>query len=223
MMKVHPVSRTGVMLKFVFAVAIVAGLLPTKLSAQGINFSGDLRLRLEKDYNVTGKDDRDRARYRFRINAIHKRGDHIQIGARIRSGNPIDQQSPHQNFGGDFSSKNFFIDKVYLKYAWGNGWVWAGKNSFPFWKQNEMFWDDDVNPEGVSISVSTKGSSSSKVTFTGGYYILDDFTSLLKTTMNAAQVHYSGNFESVGLNLAGGFYLFNFDDELQANDGYDPL
>ncbi|MDH3604321.1 MAG: substrate-binding domain-containing protein, partial [Candidatus Tectomicrobia bacterium] len=30
--------------------------------------------------------------------------------------------------------------------------LWAGRNSLPFWKQNELFWDDDVTPAGAGFN-----------------------------------------------------------------------
>ena len=94
-------------------------------SQETLKCAGDLRLRFEKDYSVTDKNDRDRTRYRFRFGLVHKRGDDIEIGARIRTGNPADQQSPHQNFGGDFGSKALNFDKIYFKYKFESGWFWV--------------------------------------------------------------------------------------------------
>ncbi len=187
----------------------------TTLSAQekdALKFYGDLRLRFEKDYSVTGKADRDRTRYRFRFGLVHKRGDNIEVGARIRTGNPTDQQSPHQNFGGDFGTKPLNFDKIYFKYKFESGWFWIGKNSFPFWKQNEMFWDDDVAPEGVSASYSAKdfAGEGSKLTLTGGQYIIDHFNEgLFESTISAAQVSLNKKSDAVAVTGAAGIYLFN--------------
>ncbi len=169
-----------------------------------LKFSGDLRLRFEKDYSVTGREDRDRSRYRFRFGLVHKRGD-IEVGARIATGSPTDQQSPHQTFGGDFGKKNFHMDKAYFKYRFESGWVWLGKNSFPFWKQNEMFWDDDVTPEGISAAYS-----GSNVTLTGGQYFIDNFgEGLFESTLSAAQISLSNKSSEVGITGAVGIYMFN--------------
>jgi len=176
-----------------------------------LDFSGDLRLRFEKDYDVTGKADRDRARYRFRFGMVHKRGDNVEIGARLATGNPNDQQSPHQTFGDDFGKKNFFMDKAYFKYSFKSGWVWLGKNSFPFWKQNEMFWDDDVIPEGVSAAYVLKevAGPGSRVTFTGGQYIIDNFDNLFDSSISAGQVAFNKKSSSASFTGAAGVYHFN--------------
>ncbi len=195
----------------VFAMLI---LLSGRVFSQGtetLKFSGDLRLRYEKDFSVTAKDDRDRARYRFRFGLVHKRGEHIEVGARLATGSPTDQQSPHQTFGDDFGKKNIHMDKAYFKYKFENGWFWVGKNGFPFWKQNEMFWDDDVNPEGVSVSYTTKeiAGEGSKLTFTGGQYIIDDFNDLFKSSLSAAQAALSVKAGAATITAAGGIFLFN--------------
>ncbi|MFQ5652805.1 MAG: putative porin [bacterium] len=180
-------------------------------SVEKLKFAGDLRLRFEKDYEVSGKEDRDRARYRFRFGLVHKRGDHIEIGARLASGSLTDQQSPHQTFGDDFGKKNFYMDRAYFKYSWKSGWFWIGKNSFPFWKQNELFWDDDVNPEGVSASYSAKdfAGPGSKLTLTGGEYIIDNFNDLLESSVVAGQVSVNKKTGAVNFTAAAGLFFFN--------------
>ena len=200
-----------------------AGAIKKTQADEKLKFSGDLRLRFEKDYSVTGKSDRDRTRYRFRFGIVHKRGDNIEVGARLASGNPLDQQSPHQTFGNDLSKKNFFMDKVYFKYYFKSGWFWLGKNSFPFWKQNEMFWDSDVNPEGASVSYNTKNFAGpdSKLTLTGGQYILDNFNTLFKSSLTAAQVSLNKKTDAANFTAAAGYYYFN--NTSKDTVSYNPL
>lgn len=176
-----------------------------------LKFYGDLRLRFEKDYDVSGKDDRDRTRYRFRFGLTHTRGKHIEVGARLATGKQTDQQSPHQTLGDDFGKKDFHMDKAYFKYKFKSGWFWLGKNSFPFWKQNEIFWDDDVNPEGGSVSYSAKdfAGPGSKLTLTGAQYIIDDFNDLFDTSISAAQAAFHKKTDTVGFTVAAGYYYFN--------------
>jgi len=193
-------------------------------SKQSLKLSGDLRLRYEKDYDVTGKDNRDRARYRFRLNVVHRRGDHIQLGARFVSGDPNDQQSPHQTFGGDFSAKTINIDKVYLRYNFDRGWVWAGKNSFPFWKQNELFWDDDVSPEGIAAAYSAKdfAGSGSNLTLTGGQFIVQNRgKDFFQSSMSAGQATFSKKTGGATLTAAAGYYYFN--NDFSDTTSYNPL
>ncbi len=126
--------------------------------------SADFRLRGEQDFssqNSSGvaRDDRLRARIRTRVSMNYKASDHVSWGLRLRSGSDDSQQSPHITIldfdDNDTGDADFNWDKWYLKgqknYTDGKLTGWAGRNSFPFWKPNEMFWDDDVTPAGLAI------------------------------------------------------------------------
>ena len=210
----------------ILCVGLVLLLAMTTLSAQEtepLKFYGDLRLRFEKDYRVTGKETRDRARYRFRFGLTHKRGDNVELGARLATGNPTDQQSPHQNFGDDFGAKSVNIDKMYFKYSFNSAWFWIGKNSFPFWKQNEMFWDDDVTPEGLAGAYVVKGFAGpeSILTFTGGQFVIDDFNDLFGSSMTAGQVAL--NKKTSAVNFSAGVGLYYFNNSTGDTASYNPL
>jgi len=146
------VKNNLILIFYLFTLSIVAQNIKTK----PLNLYGDVRIRAEQDWNSKKTDgsmrkDRTRLRYRLRFGFKYSWNQNIEFGGRIISGNPKNQQSPHVSFGNEFESSSVSIDKVYLKYKKNSFWAWAGKNSFPFWKQNELFWDDDVNPEGVAL------------------------------------------------------------------------
>jgi len=130
-----------------------------------LEFYGDIRLRAEQDwdsrnFNGTMRDDRFRLRHRLRMGLTYYWNDRISFGARLRSGVAESLQSPHNNFGHkEFTGFPINIDKVYIKGDFGKIWWWAGKNSFPFWKQNELFWDDDVTPEGLVLGAKLKAEN----------------------------------------------------------------
>ncbi len=144
----------------------------SKINAQKDNkklqFYGDFRFRTEYDWNsknsssssndgVGKREDRFRLRYRMRFGAVYNWNENIQLGLRLRTGVPTSIQSPHVNFGyKGFGMVPFNLDKIYFKYQKGDYWGWVGKNSFPFWKQNELFWDDDVTPEGLVFGAKYK-------------------------------------------------------------------
>ncbi|MDB4727808.1 putative porin [Saprospiraceae bacterium] len=121
---------------------------------------GDIRLRAEQDWDSRRfdgnfRDDRFRLRYRLRFGFTYNWTNNISLGARLRSGVAESLQSPHNNFGHrEFTGVPINLDKVFLSGKHDKYWWWAGKNSFPFWKQNELFWDDDVTPEGIAIGGS---------------------------------------------------------------------
>lgn len=139
-------------------------------------FYGDVRLRIESDWHSTTptgtrRPDRDRLRARFRLGLEHEPVDGVTIGARLRSGSRLSQQSPHVTFGDDFRPKDINLDKVFVEAKTRQWWTWGGKNEFPFWTQNELFWDADVTPEGVA-----GGWVGDAAAVTGGVFVLDETT-----------------------------------------------
>ncbi|CAM3482758.1 hypothetical protein AEQU2_02616 [Aequorivita lipolytica] len=122
-----------------------------------LKFSADFRFRVEEDWNSrkpdgSFRDDRTRLRYRARLGATYDYKDWVSFGMRIRTGQPEKQQDPQLTLGDQFSSLPIAFEKIYasFNYNWLSAWI--GKNTFPFEKQNELFWSDNVFPEGVSLS-----------------------------------------------------------------------
>lgn len=151
-----------------------------------LKYKADLRVRYELDYdsqraNGTMRDDRHRARTRARIelNLTPDEGG-WSIGTRLRTGNHRSQQSPHLTFltdDGDTDSFDAVLDKYFVKYQPGSdvdSWVWAGRNSFPFWTPNELFWDDDVTPTGIAGRLETDLSTHGSLRTTVGAFLLPD-------------------------------------------------
>jgi hypothetical protein len=142
-----------------------------------LKLNADFRFRAERDWNSlktdgSKRDDRDRLRYRLRFGFNYAINNNLEFGGRIRSGNPLNQQSPHITLGKEFQSDDFSIDKAFLKVLLKNGyWAWVGKNGLPFWEQNELLWDGDVNPEGIALGKKfmLNGKSSLEPVF--GYFI----------------------------------------------------
>lgn len=163
-----------------FMTLLISLMFVSNLMAQDkkkVELYGDFRFRIEMDRNSmrtngTLRDDRDRMRYRLRLGFKYMLDDHFEFGGRIRSGNPLNQQSPHVTLGKEFQPDAFWIDKAYLK-AKTNGelWAWVGKNSMPFWEQDEMLWDNDVEPEGIAIGSQFQMGENSKLTPVLGYFI----------------------------------------------------
>ena len=120
-------------------------------------FSGDFRFRIEQDWDSQKsdgslRDDRTRLRYRARLGATYAFKNWVSFGMKIRTGQPNKQQDPQLTLGDEFSSLPIAFEKIYanFNYNWLSAWI--GKNTFPFEKQNELFWSDNVFPEGVSLS-----------------------------------------------------------------------
>jgi len=152
--------------------------IPISLAGDGLDgrldLYGDIRFRLERDWDSrradgTQRDDRDRFRGRIRFGWVYRLAEHYRFGGRLRSGDPDAQQSPHVTFGDGFDAADVGIDRLFLQADIGAWRVWAGKNSLPFWKPNELYWDDDVQPEGIAAIYA-----SGPLRVGGGYFTVDD-------------------------------------------------
>lgn len=148
-----------------------------------INFSSDFRFRIEHDWNSRNqngisRDDRSRLRYRFRFGLTYQLNDLYAFGGRLRSGNINDQQGPHVTIGGgngEFGLTQIGLEKLYFKFTkkWIFGWI--GKNDILLEKQNELFWNDNVFPEGVAIGIKSELSQYRFINsfqINGGHYII---------------------------------------------------
>lgn len=183
-----------------------------------LTFNSDMRFRLENDFNgITAsgseQDDRIRMRIRARFGFNYNFNEHFDFGMRIRTGNNLDQQSPHITLGspGEFGTIPIGLDKAYIKYNSKNFFLWAGKNSFPFYTNNELFWDDDVNPEGVTVGYTSKSESGLEIKPTIGYYIVGsqgDFFGKDRS-LTVGQLYIKKNVSTSAINVAAGFFAFN--------------
>ncbi|MFY0627329.1 MAG: putative porin [Reichenbachiella sp.] len=167
----------------IFFLALSDSILAQKDSLNSkFNVHGDFRFRAEQDWNSrksdgTYRQDRTRLRYRVRLGVTYDYNEAISIGFRIRTGNPIKQQDPQLTLGGtegEFGTLPIGIERAYLKGEISNFEFWIGKNTFPFKKQNELFWSDHVYPEGVSLSkeIMFDGHSLNSIKLVAGHFII---------------------------------------------------
>ncbi len=149
----------------------------TKSAYNNLKLYGDFRFRGEQDWNSIRRDgslrdDRGRLRYRLRVGFNYQSNQHLTIGARVRSGVGDNRQSPHITLGQN-ENHSIVIDKAFVKFTKNNYSLWAGKNNFPFWKQNELVWDDDVTPEGLAFSGHNTLHKNTKLKYNFGYFIIN--------------------------------------------------
>lgn len=136
---------------FVFQLGMAQGAKKKK-----VKINADVRLRLEQDWDSqksdgSYRDDRTRVRFRIRAGMDYTPNNWATFGIRFRTGYPEKQQDPHLTIGDgyhEFSSVPIGMDKLYagVDRSWYRGWL--GRNTFPFEKQNELFWSDNVYLDG---------------------------------------------------------------------------
>ncbi len=184
-----------------------------------LNFSGDFRFRAEFDRDSqrsdgTQRDDRDRLRFRARFGLSYQYDEHISFGLRVRSGAAAATQSPHITLGSELTPKTFSLDKAFVRVASQSGWFWLGKNSFPFWTQNELFWDDDATPEGAAGAYTFGLRAGSSLTATGGLFILGTPTSNTfgdQARLVGGQLALKTGVGAASVEAAGGLFAFRED------------
>lgn len=211
-------TRRLLVLLVFFATAATDDLIAqgTGATSPKLTFSGDVRLRFEEDWdsqNAAGvpRDDRTRGRIRARASAGYKFSDVWTAGARVRTGNTHSQQSPHLTFASNDGVRDdleFVADRYFVQYKEDSITAWAGRNSFPIWQQNELFWDDDVTPTGIAGSYET-GAGNGRLTTTLGVFALPDGGFGLNGNLLSGQVKYTFPTASGKLTFAGGLHQFN--------------
>ncbi len=146
-------------------------------------FAGDFRFRVEQDWdsrksNGEFRTNRSRLRYRLRTGFKYQYNEHTEVGVRLRTGNPRKQQDPQLTLGDgfkEFGTLPIALEKAYIQSEWNSFIFWLGKNTFPFQKQNELFWSDNVFPEGVHISKTTALNQTwtDQIAFNAGHFIMN--------------------------------------------------
>jgi len=188
---------------------------------------GDFRFRLESDWDshkadgVTTRDDRNRARIRARVGFNYNHNEYFSYGARLRSGSDNNHLSPHITVldfdGNDTGSAQFNFDKWFLEMRNNEGvnfkkgdngaWGWIGRNSLPYWKQNEMFWDDDATPTGLAMGYKTK-LGASQLAMNAGYFSLPAGMQKFAGNLGLGQAVLSTKLGANKLTAAGGLLAF---------------
>ncbi|MDW3195464.1 MAG: putative porin [Cytophagales bacterium] len=165
-------------LAFSFSLAAQTDSLKSK-----INFSGDFRFRVEQDWDSRKssgefRTDRSRLRYRIRAGVVYQHIHQTQVGVRLRTGNPRKQQDPQLTLGegfNEFGTLPIALEKAYFQTELGSFRIWLGKNSFSFKKQNELFWSDNVFPEGIYLNkiVPLNAGWIDRLSFNAGHFIMN--------------------------------------------------
>ena len=183
-----------------------------------LSFNGDFRFRIEQDWDSkksdgTFRDDRTRFRYRLRAGLKYQYNQWVSVGARIRTGDPMKQQDPQLTLGDgfkEFGTLPIGFEKVFFEIKWATFLLWAGKNTFPFKKSNELLWSDNVYPEGVFIKKKIQLNSDMihVLDIRGGYFIINSKGESLSNDsyFHGWQVH-STLFEN-RIELFPSIYLF---------------
>lgn len=187
-----------------------------------LTLGGDFRLRLESDWDSrrpdgSEREDRNRARVRARLGLSWKVTDTLTFGARLRSGSEASHQSPHITVadfdGNDTGDADFMLDKWFLERRSERLWGWAGRNGFPFWKQNEMFWDDDVTPAGLAGGWVRSLAGGGTLSLNLGYLQLPVGMTAFSGHLGAGQIVFEHDGAGADVTVAAGLFGFEADPD----------
>jgi hypothetical protein len=158
------------------------GTLPSNLKwLESIKLSGDMRVRFEHiDQEGDGKPDRNRARFRARLQLDAPVHPEWSIGFRIASDEGGDPVSTNQTFGDSLSKKGVYIDLAYVDFhpasIAGLNLI-AGKMNNPFYTagKSQLIWDSDLTPEGIAATYKRDLSETLQLFGNGGaFYITEN-------------------------------------------------
>lgn len=178
---------------------------------------GGFTFRLESDWDShdaagVGRNDRNRARVRARLGLRYDLSANVSFGVRVRTGVEPSQQSQFitvlDSDSGAVSENDFIWDKYYVTAKKGGAWATAGRENFPFWTQNELFWDNDVTPAGVSSGYRFK-TGRHHLDVTGAYVALPDGSTRLAGDLAAGQIVYGLDDGWWSMTTALGIFHFN--------------
>ncbi|MFN8542651.1 MAG: putative porin [Candidatus Binatia bacterium] len=134
---------------------------------KAISLFGDFRLRYDGIFHQpsvagTAVTARNRERIRGRVGLKYTYSDELSATIRIATGNPDDPISTNQTLSGAFSGKLVHLDWAYLTFAPGQTFgmrpglltINGGKFPNPIFRTDEMVFDEDLAPEGMTETVA---------------------------------------------------------------------
>jgi hypothetical protein len=193
------------------------GIMPSDSSR--LSFAGDFRFRVEQDWNSMKsngslRDDRTRFRYRVRLGLQYELKEWASVGVRLRTGDPRKQQDPQVTLGSgvaEFGLLPLGFEKAYFQAKKKGYTLWLGKNSFPFKTNNELFWSENVYPEGVFFSKRfVKGGKwLEHVDIKAGHFILASAGASLEEDAYLQGIQLEASFIENRLKFFPAMYYFN--------------
>lgn len=185
----------------------------------GLKLTGDFRFRIEHDWNSQNsngvlRNDRSRLRYRFRFGMNYFLDKNSSFGGRLRTGNINDQQGPHITLGGnqgEFGLVKIGLEKLFYQFQNKNLKVWVGKNTIPMQKINELFWNDNVFPEGIGLKYKFKFKKKfiQSLAINAGHFIINSNNQTFNKDSYFQFFQLESNLINKRITLFPALYYFN--------------
>lgn len=149
-----------------------------------LKLSGDFRARYDFIDNQDSTDEeRHRLRLRARLGLEVDFCDCVELYLRLASGGD-DPVSTNQTLQDCFSSKDMRIDRAYAVFflpCYPDYRLSIGKIKNPHWEPSlisPMIYDQDLNPEGISLSFQHSTTSNNTLSGYVSWYIIDELSAL---------------------------------------------
>lgn len=123
-----------------------------------ISLKGDVRYRHQQTDDESASAEREEDLLRARLALEGKVNDAMVAGVGISTSSaPGNPRGANQQLDGEFSRKSLYLDLAYFDWTFAkNAHLIAGKMKMPFFRPGQsLFWDNDVNPEGLALTYST--------------------------------------------------------------------
>ncbi|HBG78673.1 MAG TPA: hypothetical protein DDW84_07525 [Phycisphaerales bacterium] len=191
--------------------------------AEKIKFSGDFRYRHESinsQSSGTEQAGRNSNRFRARIGIGVKINEDWDLGFRLATGSSADPSSTNQSLDNGFAKKSVWIDQAYFdwhpKQYEKRLNIYGGKMPNPFYRagNNQLVWDDDVNPEGIAAKyvMPLPGTGNNLYINGGGFWLRADEGGTASTSgasVFGIQSYVKHDFENKNYMLGGlSYYTF---------------
>lgn len=183
--------------------------------AEHIKFKGDIRYRLEHR-EQDGDTDRNRHSMRVRVGLYGDVNDQINYGIRLGSGNGESPVTTNQEIGNASGKKKIWLDQAYFTYSpraiEGLSATFV-KLPQPWVKVADMLFDNDMNPEGVSVNYKKEIKGSTVYSQLGYFPMVEYFGNEEDTNgdiaMSTAQLAFKEDVaEGVTLTAGGTAYIW---------------
>lgn len=186
---------------------------------------GDVRYRHQQTDDETASAEREEDLLRARLSLEGKVNDAMVAGIGVTtSSSPGNPRGANQQLDGEFSRKPLYLDLAYFDWTFAkNAHLIGGKMKMPFFRPGQsLFWDNDINPEGLAVTYS-RGTLFGSA---WGYWIEENVqTGTAATTATSTDTKMFGlqvgnrfDFGSTGtLVVAGSYY------DLAAAEGRRPF
>ena len=191
-----------------------------------LRFSGDIRLRYEKDrfdknnadfaqpsnpsQLMNSKVDADRFKYRVRFGAEAMVNERMDAIIRLASGSTTNPISTNATMGDSMNKDAVLFDSAYLKWR-PEKWItlYGGRMPNP-WFSSDLVWDSDLNFEGLALQARTPIAESWTPFLTAGAFPLlqYDFTQHGKWLMAGQLGLDRKSQKGVGFKIGAAYYNF---------------